>query len=289
MLRTQNIAGATAAIQNALSGRASSAPERDENAQAQSPRRSLGDVIKLLRAGRATFASTMPHQKPLYEEAGAIAPDQQFSARVFRSAMGSLNYKVYIPQDIAHRELSLVLMLHGCTQNPDDFARGTQMNHLANEHGLIVVYPHQPHSANAQGCWNWFDPRHQQRGRGEPAVLAGLAQDLAKEFGIAKHRIFAAGLSAGGAMADILATTYPEIFEAVAIHSGLPTGAANDVMSAFAAMKGNAKLSASRQHNQSRKIIFHGGSDATVHESNGERIFEHLRNDTIGNVSWVDR
>ena len=127
------------------------------------------------------------------------------------------------------------------------------MNALAEEFGLIVAYPHQPRLANPSGCWNWFDRRHQNRGSGEPAKLAGLAQALAKEFDIRRDRVFAAGLSAGGAMAEVLAATYPDVFDAVGIHSGLPYKSAGDVPSAFAAMKGTAAfepapLAASDRH-----------------------------------------
>jgi poly(hydroxyalkanoate) depolymerase family esterase len=170
-----------------------------------------------------------------------------------------------------------VLMLHGCTQNPEDFALGTQMNSLADEFGLIVAYPHQPRRANASGCWNWFDRRHQNRGSGEPAKLAGLAQALAKEFGVGRERIFAAGLSAGGAMAEVLAATYPDVFAAIGVHSGLPYRSAVDVPSAFAAMKGAAPaepapLAASDRF--CRKIIIHGLADGTVDPVNGERILD---------------
>ncbi len=151
------------------------------------------------------------------------------------------------------------------------------MNDLADEFGLIVAYPHQPRRANPSGCWNWFDRRHQNRGSGEPAKLAGLAQTLAREFGVKKERVFAAGLSAGGAMAEVLAATYPDVFDAVGVHSGLPYKSALDVPSAFAAMKGSAAAdSAPEAANVSscRKIVFHGGADATVHPMNGERILE---------------
>ena len=154
-----------------------------------------------------------------------------------------------------------MLMLHGCTQNPEDFALGTRMNDLADEFGLIVAYPHQPRRANPNGCWNWFDRRHQNRGSGEPAKLAGLAQALAKEFGIRRERVFAAGLSAGGAMAEVLAATYPDVFDAVGIHSGLPYKSAGDVPSAFAAMKGTAAFDPAPPaagDRRCRKIIIHG-------------------------------
>lgn len=128
-------------------------------------------------------------------------------------------------------------MLHGCTQNPADFAAGTQMNTLAREQGFVVLYPAQTQHANAQKCWNWFKPQHQQRGRGEPAVLAALTQSVMAELSIDPARVYVAGLSAGAAMADILGRCYPDLFAAVGVHSGLPSGAADDVMSALSAMR----------------------------------------------------
>ncbi|KFC64698.1 Esterase, PHB depolymerase [Bosea sp. LC85] len=279
-LRNADVAGATAAIQQALAGRPDQAPQRpgtvegDRAGSKAHARRGLGDILQSLRTERARFAEqpgTARHQPAPADE------DGRFRSRSFRNAAGSLAYKLYVPADHAGRELALVVMLHGCTQDPDDFARGTRMNRLADEFGIVVAYPHQPGSANAQGCWNWFDPRHQRRGAGEPAVLAGLAQELAAEFGIDRERVFVAGLSAGGAMADVLSSTYPEVFSAAGIHSGLPHGAATDVMSAFAAMKGNAKATAPAKANGTRQIIFHGTADATVHPSNGETLFARAR------------
>lgn len=279
-LRTSDVAGATAAIQRALAGKPAAAGQQpgagapsEAGLYAPLPRR-LGEVLHMLRAGKAQFAASPREAETPHELDGS---DARFSIRSFRCAAGSSSYKLYAPADHAERNLALVLMLHGCTQNPDDFARGTRMNALADEFGLIVAYPHQPRAANAQGCWNWFDPRHQRRGAGEPAVLAGLAQELAGEFGIHRKRVFVAGLSAGGAMADILASTYEDVFSAAGIHSGLPHGAASDVMSAFAAMKGNATPAAPRNQTNCRRIIVHGASDATVHASNGTMLFDRAR------------
>lgn len=277
-LRSADVAGATAALQRALAGQPVQTPQRPgagegDRAGSKVPR-GLGDILQLLRTERARVADqpgTTRHQP------GPADEDGRFRSRSFRSAAGSLAYKLYVPADHAGRELALVVMLHGCTQDPDDFARGTRMNQLADEFGIIVAYPHQPRSANSQGCWNWFDLRHQRRGTGEPAVLAGLAQELAAEFGIDRARVFVAGLSAGGAMADVLSSTYPDIFAAAGIHSGLPHGAASDVMSAFAAMKGNAKATPRTTGAGTRQIIFHGTADATVHPSNGETLFARAR------------
>lgn len=275
-LKTSDVAGATKALRDALSCGSStnSASPRVTPVHPLADRaaRRLGDVLTLLKAQHHGLSSPMPDptRKPLQD-------DPRFIWRSLGAAAGSLRYKLYVPEDRS-RELSLVLMLHGCTQDPDDFARGTRMNHLADEFGLVVAYPHQPRTANAQGCWNWFDPRHQSAGTGEPARLAALAQALASEFGIASNRVFAAGLSAGAAMADVLAETYPELFSRVGLHSGLPHRAAHDVMSAFAAMKGNGSGSRhSKSALGSRKIIIQGSADATVHPSNGAELFEQMR------------
>lgn len=287
-LKSADVTGATAAIQQALSGRSAQAPQQsggDETGRAglNVPRR-LGDVLRSLQAERARVAN---QPGPARRQPAPAEEGGRFRSRSFRSAAGALAYKLYVPADHAGRKRALVVMLHGCTQDPDDFARGTRMNRLADEFGIIVAYPHQPRSANAQGCWNWFDPRHQRRGTGEPAVLAGLAQDLAAEFGIDRARVFVAGLSAGGAMADVLSSTYPDIFAAAGIHSGLPHGAASDVMSAFAAMKGNAQPISRATGSGARQIIFHGTADATVHPSNGDTLFARASagHDALGELT----
>ena len=285
LVKKSDLGGATALIRKALSGDA--APEAEAGDPKAPPprpsakviplplRRPLGETLRALRVRPmiSPGAPETPEPTP--------APDlgERFLKRSYHGPAGSLDYRLYLPADAERRELALVLMLHGCTQNPEDFAIGTRMNVLADEFGLIVAYPHQPRSANPQGCWNWFDRRHQNRGSGEPANLAGLAQALAKEFDVRKERVFAAGLSAGGAMAEVLAATYPDVFDAVGIHSGLPYKSAADVPSAFAAMKGTAAFhpappSASGRH--VRKIIFHGLADSTVNVINGEHIFDEV-------------
>jgi poly(hydroxyalkanoate) depolymerase family esterase len=279
LVRQSNLAEATALIRRALSGEAAEARDSGSDARpplppapaVAPPRRPLGEVLRALRARPVTPPGAAPEAEP------ALAFGERFLKRVHRGPAGPLSYRLYIPAHHERRDLALVLMLHGCTQNPEDFALGTRMNDLADEFGLVVAYPHQPRRANASGCWNWFDRRHQSRGSGEPAKLAGLAQALAKEFGVGRERIFAAGLSAGGAMAEVLAATYPDVFAAVGVHSGLPYRSAADVPSAFAAMKGTAAVEPAPPtagDRRCRKIIIHGLADGTVDSVNGERILD---------------
>jgi poly(hydroxyalkanoate) depolymerase family esterase len=112
-------------------------------------------------------------------------------------------------------------MLHGCSQDPDDFAAGTRMNTLAETGGFFVVYPAQSSSATIRRCWNWFRREDQQRGAGEPALLAGLMRQLMATYHVDATWAFVAGMSAGAAMSVILGTTYPDLYAAVGVHSGL--------------------------------------------------------------------
>jgi poly(hydroxyalkanoate) depolymerase family esterase len=154
---------------------------------------------------------------------------------------------------------------------------------LAEEHRLLVAYPAQTGGDNSMSCWNWFRPSDQMRGTGEPAIIAGLTESVREEFGIARGRVYVAGLSAGGAMAAIMVETYPDLYAAAGIHSGLAYGSANDVMSAFSAMKGQAAIQRERTpapetaRGAPRVIVFHGGADPTVHPSNADRIIAGQR------------
>jgi poly(hydroxyalkanoate) depolymerase family esterase len=230
-------------------------------------------------------------------EADAKAPGErppapagrgQFVTRSFTNAAGTRAYRLYVPaghdagSDVA---APLVVMLHGCTQSPDDFAAGTRMNALADQHGFLVAYPEQAANANGSRCWNWFRAGDQQRDHGEPSIIAGIAREVAAGHRVDTRRIFVAGLSAGAAMAIVLGVTYPELFAAVGAHSGLPYGAAHDMPSAFAAMRGGNGTAyaplAARAPAASRAarllvpvIVFHGDSDATVAPRNGAAIVE---------------
>ena len=230
---------ATAAIQRAL-GRAPVSRTRE---RAETPDRSQG------RAGQFVAGSSAQQQ-------------------------GTRPYKLYVPSGYAPgKSLPLIVMLHGCTQNPDDFAAGTRMNRLAEERQCFVLYPAQTRSANQSRCWNWFKRAHQRRGKGEPAIIAGMTQEIVKRYGIDARKVYAAGLSAGGAMAAVMGAAYPDVYAAVGVHSGLPVGSAHDVASAFAAMRGASPVPGPGAAGRTvPAIVFHGDRDATVHPSNGAQV-----------------
>jgi poly(hydroxyalkanoate) depolymerase family esterase len=212
----------------------------------------------------------------------------QFVERTFSNGRANLGYKLYIPSRYeALSSVPLVVMLHGCTQSPDDFAAGTRMNTHAEEQTFLVAYPGQSQTANASKCWNWFRAEDQQRGRGEPALFAGVTHEVMNEFSVDPKRVYVAGLSAGGAAAAIMGATYPDIYAAVGVHSGLACGAASDLPSAFAAMQQGGQVSAAGVPS-SRKpgctvptIVFHGDSDTTVHRVNGDQVIGQARGATL--------
>ena len=215
------------------------------------------------------------------------AQSGQFLSFVYTSPIGSRAYKLYVPGAYRAKAMPLVVMLHGCKQDPDDFAAGTRFNEVAEEQGFLVAYPAQAPSANGSNCWNWFESHAQARAGAEPSIIAGIVGEIGEAYCVDERRVFVAGLSAGAAMAVVLGETYPDVFAAVGAHSGLPYGAAHNVASAFAAMHGGAKVATSvsalssassrRATGASRgvaTIVFHGDLDATVALKNGSAIVD---------------
>ncbi len=309
LLQTEGPMAATAAIQRALHGASAGsgttqdtdwtaflpkAPElHDINPPHKQPAETQpgADVLARVRDfARGKWAGVSPHQ-PIEDvevhdamDAGAdVAGKGQFIAGSCTNHAGTRAYKLYIPSGYKNEALPLVVMLHGCTQNPDDFAAGTGMNVVAEESNCFVVYPAQTKNANGSQCWNWFQTSDQRRDQGEPSILADITREIARNYKVDTSRIYVAGLSAGGAMAVVLAATYPDLYAAVGIHSGLPYGVAHDVPTAFAAMKHRKVKVGAHQKQQAHAaapapleksvpaIVFHGDRDATVSPVNGDQ------------------
>lgn len=199
-------------------------------------------------------------------------PREGTTEHTFTSATGTRGYMLYVPLKRPPHPMPLVVMLHGCLQSPEDFARGTQMNALAEEFGFVVAYPRQPASANPAKCWNWFNEADQQREGGEAALIAGIATQVVQQNGIDPTRVYVAGLSAGGAAAATLGQQYGDIFAAVGVHSGLACGAAQTMSAAMAAMRTGAAGVSNRAKTLVPTIVFHGDSDTTVNPTNADHV-----------------
>jgi poly(hydroxyalkanoate) depolymerase family esterase len=242
----------------------------------------LKDDAPAVEAPAARPAPAAPTAKPR---------PASFTELSFRSGNTSHAYRLYTPSNAPAADsardqsnlLPLVVLLHGCKQDAADFALGTGMNELAETEKCLVLYPEQSSSANSMRCWNWFEATHQARDSGEPKMLAALIHKVIKTHGADPSRVYIAGLSAGGAMAAIMAGLFPEMFAAVGVHSGLPPGAANNVISAFSAMRSGAskpKSSGGAAANDDSDgivmptIVFHGSADQTVNPDNGDQITE---------------
>jgi len=207
-----------------------------------------------------------------------IVPEgARFVEGTYSNPAGSRAYRLFIPSGYQGQPLPLVVMLHGCTQSPDDFAAGTRMNFVAEEQTCLVVYPAQRREANQAKCWNWFRTADQQRGKGEPLLLAGITRQIMRDYAVDPKRVYIGGLSAGAAAAAVMGATYSDLYAAIGVHSGLACGAATDLPSAFVAMRqggGSDDTIILNDGPPVPTIVFHGDRDTTVHPNNGDQILE---------------
>jgi poly(hydroxyalkanoate) depolymerase family esterase len=273
------------------SNRPTSGPPGTARSHLPEALRSFLDRVKRGPPSEPDIGELPRHSPP---HAPDVVPDGgRFLAASYGNQAGNRAYKLYVPSGYRGQAAPLVVMLHGCTQSPDDFAAGTRMNLVAEEHTCLVAYPAQAASANPSRCWNWFSPGHQQRGQGEPSLIAGITLQIMRDYAVDPERVYVAGLSAGAAAAAIVGMTYPDLYAAIGVHSGLACGIASDLPSAFAAMRQGEKVAGPASGTAAEApggrrlvptIVFHGDQDATVHPRNGDQVIAQSRATTIADL-----
>lgn len=269
---------ATATLRRMLGNAAASAQSGPRSARTgDAARPSLPEALR----GLLDQIGHRAPQAPASKTAAPHAKGAKFLARSFSNQAGTRPYKLYVPSGYRGQPVPLIVMLHGCTQSPDDFAAGTRMNSAAERETCLVAYPGQTRSANLQKCWNWFNEADQGRDAGEPSIIAGITREIMRNYAVDPRRVYVAGLSAGGAAAAVMGDAYPDLFAAVAVHSGLPCRAAHDIPSALAAMQRGSDGAATpdgarRKRRVVPAIVFHGDRDTTVNPRNGDAVVAQM-------------
>ncbi len=312
LTRRGRLTDATALLLGALRGKAARVTTPGDTAAAAAGGRSAasGELPGVIDAGRAertgrlepppapadhlgprSLAGARPGlwaraKQPRAPTLDSVPENAQWMAKSHTNQAGTRAYKLYVPSGYRRQPVPLIVMLHGCTQSPDDFAAGTRMNALGEEHTCLVVYPAQAASANASKCWNWFSPRDQKRAQGEPSLIAGITREVIDGYSVDRRRVYIAGLSAGAAAAAIAGMAYPDVYAAIGVHSGLACGAAHDLPSALAAMRqgdGGARRASGETTRPDAPrplvptIVFHGDRDTTVNPCNGDEVVAQSR------------
>ena len=242
-------------------------------------------IVPLVTASPAGSAIRASQANPMVVETGVGPGAGTWEQHIEDGPPGGRSFYVYTPPGLAPaKPVPLVVVLHGCRQSAD-LALGSGVNGLADRKGFVAVYPEQGIKDNPRRCWNWFDVRDQFRGFGEPAAIARITEQVLRRPGavtLDRSRVYVMGMSAGGAMAGILAVTYPDLYAAVGIHSALEYGAAQNLVAAYLAMrhggpdpKWQGLLAYGAMGPRARvvpAIVFQGGADQTVWPVNGDRV-----------------
>ena len=197
----------------------------------------------------------------------------------YTNGAGTRPYSGYLPSTYhAGAAVPLVVGLHGCTQSADEFRKQTGLDDLAEAKNFIVVYPQQIRDANPMGCWNWFKGADMVRGQGEPSIIAGITQWVQQHYSVDPKRIYVEGFSAGAAMANVMGATYPDLYAAIGVGSGVEYDGGTAALGGAALdprQSGHAAFQAMGKHaREVPALVFHGGKDQTLPVNNAEKLVQ---------------
>jgi poly(hydroxyalkanoate) depolymerase family esterase len=207
----------------------------------------------------------------------------------FGSNPGGLEMFVHVPAAMP-ASAPLVVILHGCTQTAQDMVKAG-WNEIADSEKVYLVYPQQTTANNPSRCFNWFgDPADIERGKGENESVRQMVETMKQTHSIDEDRVFVTGFSAGGAFAAVMMATWPDVFSAGAVMSGLPYRCASTLATAMSCM--SMKFHPERKKTPGawgdlvraahpswtgpwpRLAVFHGTRDFTVHPDNLAELVE---------------
>lgn len=213
-----------------------------------------------------------------------------FERYTYTNDAGTRTYKVYVPAAYSgEAAVPLIVDLHGCGSNADEEARWSRFNELAETFGLLVAYPEQSSSANGSRCWNWFLTEHQSRDAGEPTLIAGITREVMSRWSVDPRRVYVAGISAGGAMSDIMAATYPDLYAAAMIYAGCEYKGGTTCLGAVAALPAeeSGRLAYEAMGPRARVVpifVIQGDTDAVVPAPNAELVVQQF----LASDDWAD-
>lgn len=195
------------------------------------------------------------------------------------------SFTLTVPDKAPAGPRPLLVLLHGCKQNPSIMLDGTKLEKEAEKYGFLILSPEQPNYYNTDHCWNWFLELNQKRQMAnEMGQIIGAMNLVSSQNKIDPDRIFVAGLSAGGVMAHTLSVCYPDVFSASAIHSGLSFKVAENISEAQTVLTSYQQKSPSYlgkkihecakgvKHKLNKVMIIHGEEDSRVPSLHAELI-----------------
>jgi len=209
-------------------------------------------------------------------------------------ANASWSYGLYCPRGLRDDvPAPLVVLLHGCKQRALAFAQASGFTQAADAQRFRLLCPEQRRRANLWRCWNWFAPAA-QRGAGELDVVRAMLGAVSRSVAVAPDRVAAVGLSAGGALAALLAFHAADRFAAVATVAAPPLLGRGNLQDPRDVMRRGLHAAPTRALDSGRDVaallVVQGRADTVVTPVCAEQLAEQAvhRNERNGPTLTLD-